>query len=194
MYVETAEQRLKLSQMVTDLYENAGVDTEPMFPKILVRVLPREQKVGSIYLPDGQQNKPVWEGIVIRTYKPFYQKIYLTDAHWVKDDPNPEVRYTQKVECELKPGDHVLFPHIEYGITPVTIDGGKGEYRCVPEQHILAKVNHFQEKTHGWLRRLIEDDCDLALSDDEMDDLVDLILENADVVRRDITSVTMSGR
>lgn len=182
--METLEQREQLRKLVTELYEQAGVENIPLFPRILIRVLPRNQRVGSIYLPDeGKQNKPTWEGVVIRTYEPFYQKVYLSDVTWVRDDPDPEVRYVQKCESDLKPGDHVLFPHIEYGITPVNLDGGRGDYRCVPEHLILARVEHKDENVREWLIRLLGNAA-----------MADYVLEHADVVRRDLISQTISGK
>lgn len=196
--METVEQKAKLSAVVTELYESAGRETWPLFPKVLVRVLPRTQKVGGIYLPDeGKQNKPAWEGVVIRTYKPFYQKIYLSDARWVKDDPDPEARYVQKVECELKPGDHVMFPFMDYGITPVDLDGGKGEYRCVPEHLIMAKVEYERENVHKWLENLLLGAFEATEKIDRQDHrmiMAEYILKHADVVRRDLESVTISGK
>ena len=44
----------------------------PLFARVLVRVLPREEKLRGIWVPDNKQNKPTWEGVVIKTYKPFY--------------------------------------------------------------------------------------------------------------------------
>ena len=187
--METVEQKVKLGKMVTDLYEQAGVETIPLFPKILLRVLPKEQKVGSIYLPEGsKQNKPTWEGVVIRVYEPFFQKVYLSEVSWVRDDPDPVLRYVQKCESELKPGDHVLFPHIEYGITPISLDGGRGDYRCVPEHLIMARVNYRKETTREWLREFI------GSSELAVPELVDTLLQNADVIRRDVVSLTISGK
>jgi co-chaperonin GroES (HSP10) len=69
----------------------------PMYPWIFVRVLPREQKVGSIYMVEGpKQNKPMHEGIVLATWQPCQRPVKgkLVDL-------TPDV----------KPGDHVLFNH-----------------------------------------------------------------------------------
>lgn len=198
--IETIEHKERLGRYVNELYEKAGIETVPVFPKVLIRVLPREQKVGGIWLPDNnKQNKPTWEGIIIKTYEPRYRKIYLTEADWVKDDPDPEVRYAQKFECEFKPGDHVLFPFIDFGITPVTIDEGKGDYRCVPEHLILAKLEYQQEKLSVWLTNLLDKATKAEYKSDDSNGpegsefIAQYLLKHADIVRRDLVSLTMSG-
>ena len=195
--IETLAQIEKLGRYVNELYEAAGQETIPLFPKVLVRVLPREQKVGRIYTPDKKQNKPTWEAVVLRVYEPFFQKIYLSDVNWVKDDPDPKVRYVQRVECALKPGDHVLFPHLEYGITPISLDNGKGEYRCVPEQHIMARIEYTSKNADDWLKDMLDDfawhENFTPQNDEDIKLLAAHILKNADIVRRDLVSVTLSG-
>jgi hypothetical protein len=200
--IETVEQKVRLHQAVHELYERCDVTVEPLFPKILVRVLPREQKIGSIWLPDKKQNKPVWEGVVLKVYKPFYQKIYLSEADWVADDPDPEIRYTQKVECALQPGDHVLFPHIEFGIVPTPMDEGRGDYRCVPEHVILCTLDYHRETRKEWLTKLLNEAMAHAADRDEPEYadtkkgpalMAEYIIEHADIVRRDIPPLTISG-
>jgi hypothetical protein len=183
--VDKPEQKELLRVFVTKLYEECGVDVEPLFPKLLIRVLPKEQKKGSIWLPDGKvQNKPNWEGVVLKVYRPFYQKIYLSDVHWVSDDPEPEVRYTQKVECQYQPGDHILFPHIEYGQVPIyPLDGGVGDYRMIPENIIVGKLQYQSQTVEDWL-------ADELQSYEAAREL----LKNADVIRKDIVPLTTSGR
>lgn len=195
--METPEQKEQLGKLVTTLYQECGVFVEPLWPKVLVRVLPREQQKGHIILPDNKQNKPTLEGVVLKTYKPFYQKIFLSEAQWVKDDPDPEARYVQKVECSLVSGDHVLFPHIEYGVVPVwPLDDGRGDYRMIPENIVVGKLEYYREKPLDWLEKLIErckvtDGRRPAWLDEHH--LAQHILQNADVVRKDLTSLTMSG-
>jgi len=184
--------------LVTKLYQECGVEVETLFPKVLIRVLPKEQKRGEIWLPDGrEQNKPTWEGIVLKTYKPFYQKIFLTEARWVKDDPDPEVRYTQKVECQFKPGDHILFPYIAFGEVPVNwLDGGKGDYRAIPEDIILGKLEYTTETVLDSLANFFFEN---EMQDGNRDLTKDRIKESGflqryDVIRKDVVAQTISGR
>jgi hypothetical protein len=190
--METTEQKELLRVLVTMLYKECDCEVEPLYPKILIRVLPKEQKRGSIWLPDGKQNKPNWEGVVLKVYKPWYQKIYLSQAHWVSDDPDPEARYVQKVECVVKPGDHIVFPHIEYGQVPVhPLDDGVGDYRMIPENIILGTLEYDSQSTRDWLLNLIDEVDEENYSSEE---LVKKILKNADVIRKDVVALTMSGR
>jgi hypothetical protein len=188
--MDTPKQREELRDMVTKLYQECGMEVQPLYPKILVRVLPREQKLGSVWLPDSKQNKPTWEGIVIKTYKPFMRRVYLEDVDWVADNPEPEVKYSQMVRSDLKPGDHVLFPHIEFGILPVDVlDSGKGDYRLVPEGVMLCTLNYTQKTMLQWLTELIP----LSSEDGLADEVASEILLNADVIRKDIAPLTTSG-
>jgi hypothetical protein len=188
--METVGQKEALRQMVTRLYEEQEINVEPLFPKVLIRVLPKYQKLRGLWLPDGiDQNKPTWEGMILKTYKPFYQKIYLSQAHWVADDPDPEVRYTQKVESLFQPGDHILFPKIAFGEVPIwPLDEGKGDYRLIPEDIILGKLEYEEQKTVDWLA--------IALMEQSMSVVhqAEHILKIADVIRKDVHAKTISGK
>jgi hypothetical protein len=183
------DQQEKLQNLVNELHTACGLEVIPLYPKMLVRVLPKESKTkGGILLPGGKdQSKPVYEGIVLRTYKPFFQKVWVEDIAWRKENW-PEATYYQKVECELKPGDHILFPHIEYGITPVwPLDDGVGDYRMVPENVVTCKLEYETETLKQWLGSVIQ------LSDPLSFEVVNAVLEKADVVRKDLQSLTVSG-
>lgn len=196
--METTEQKELLRILVTRLYEECGIEVSPLYPKVLIRVLPKEQKKGEIWLPEGtKQNKPTWEGIVIKVYEPFFQKIYLSEADWVKDNPDPAVRYMQRVECALKPGDHVLFPHIEYGVVPVwPLDGGVGDYRMIPESIILGKLEYERETTKKWVTELLVSKLEdwESYRPEDGEDLAEELLKRADVIRKDGVSLTISGK
>ncbi|SRR6266403_930096 len=191
--METTEQKELLRVLVTRLYQECGVEVEPLYPKILIRVLPKEQKRGSIWLPDGKQNKPEWEGVVLKVYKPFYQKIYLSEARWVADDPDPEARYVQKVECVLQPGDHILFPHIEFGEVPVwPLDGGVGTYRMIPENIVTSKLEYTRQSVKEWVKKFFYE-LEEGLPESRYDYSVDHLLSSADVIRKDVVAKAMTG-
>lgn len=191
--METPEQKEKLRKYVTSLYEECGQEVIPLFPKVLIRVLPRAQKKGNIWLPENKQNKPNWEAIVLRVYEPFYRKIYLTEASWVKEDPEPEVRYTQKVECQYQPGDHIVFPHIEFGQVPTPLDEGIGDYRVIPENIIVCRLDYTTLSQWSWLTDFIKKTTENHLEDFEPLSIAEEILKNADVLRKDVVPQTMSG-
>lgn len=189
------EIRMELRELVTKLYQEYEVEVEPTFPRVLVRVLPKEQETkGGIILPDYQQNKPTQEGLVLKVFKPFWQTISKVPANFDiknKDTEIDEKGYPKKVwqESVVKPGDHILFPVMAFGITPVwPLDDGKGDYKLIPEWEILATLTY-----HG-----------LSLLDEVKDALLEAghnihfqakyLLENFDIIRKDVVPVVISGK
>jgi len=112
----------------------------PNYPRIVIERLPRTQEVGGIVLTDDN-NKPLHEGIVIRTWAPWTKQISASalDAqdlavlistmktelrstggeydHLYREgvklclDNLGRVRKSIAMESQVKPGDHVVFPH-----------------------------------------------------------------------------------
>lgn len=193
----------RLKELVIKLHEESGVRIEPTYPRILVRQLPKEQKIGSIYLPDHekhQQNKPAAEGIVLRTYKPLFVPVSKVGNMQQEEMGNMSAIKRQFVDDDgkllgywlcstLTPGDHVLYPHIEFGIIPVwPLDDGKGHYKLVPEGIICSRLQYQEESKEDWLGKLLEEEL-------EIDGLAAarVILKNADVIRKDQAPLTLSG-
>jgi len=111
----------------------------PNYPRIVIERLPRTQEVGGIVLTDDN-NKPLHEGIVIRTWEPWTKQISASTLDvkdetalissiehdlWANDDNLIHYRDGVKLCLEhlgrikksvrmmstVKPGDHVVFPH-----------------------------------------------------------------------------------
>ena len=122
----------------------------PTYPWVFVRVLKREQKVGSIIVSEIEQNKPVHEGIVLATWAPFMRNVAsgkLTDSELAQNLPRKfknyaatgpalagavmgEVTRTVYMQSQFTPGEHVLFPHF----AGAPIDGFSDKhYRVVSE-------------------------------------------------------------
>lgn len=133
----------QLVQLVNELYEEHERRFQPMNGWVFIRVLPKEQKIGRIYTPDHQQNKPMYEGIVIQTWKP-----------WTEERP---IRYKIADDTELvdaveiihhksyvAPGDRVLFPHYEG--QPVGQVFDERFYRIIPESVVQAIVHYDDDK------------------------------------------------
>ena len=186
-----------LRELVTKEFLERHIEVEPMFPRILVRVLPKEQvSRGGIVLTDHEQNKPVHEGIVLRTYKPFWQVIRRKMEDWmVTKSPEVHLDENENVkriwqECEVQPGDHVLFPHMAQGITPVwPLDGGIGQYRLIEEGHVLSRLEYQEKSIRDWiLYQLGPNDSDFP------EVVVDRLLRFAHVIRKDQVSKTISGK
>lgn len=176
----------ELQKLVTKLYQEAGREIEPLYPRVLVRVLPREQETkGGIWLPEHKQNKPALEGVVLKTYKSFWKLFSETE-----NEDHSFVTKKEWVEPQVKVGDHVVFPSIEFNITPVwPLDDGAGDYRLVPEEHMMAVLTYEQQTTREWLFEVIAD-CGSIIVDKK----VDAILERAEVIRKDLKSLTVSGK
>lgn len=190
----------RTAEVAVEEYKGKQIEVDPCFPNILVRVLDKEQTRGGIVLPNIKQNKPVAEAVVIKVYKPFWATFYKAASaheqasiiswkdskHTILDDENKVYRIWK--ESEAQPGDHVLIPHIGFGITPVwPLDDGKGEFKFVQEGLILSRVTYEEEHIEDWLRHLCASTGSKAI-----EDFVDVILKNADVIRHR-ECVTISG-
>lgn len=114
-----------LDELAQKLYSETDMQVRPLYPWVVVRRLPRTQQVGSIWLPEKEQNKIVHEGIVLAVWAP-------SEQHG---------------ESALRPGDHVLFHHF----AGVALDTSKeGRYRLVKERDwetpmvggVLACIDH----------------------------------------------------
>lgn len=180
----TIEQRL--DTVLEEAYQAFGIYIRPLFPWVLVRVCHKEQKVGSVWLPDSIQNKTLHEGIVLCTWQPC-QRI--------------QNGYTLDLSSDLQRGDRVLFHHF----AGVPLEGRGSGYRLVKEVAwtvdkeggIIARVEGFelQAKPVEKLRAIIRassyfDDPD----DGEFEVLIGEIQEQFLLVDRNTTSVTLSGR
>jgi co-chaperonin GroES (HSP10) len=86
----------KLADMAMEEYLATGFDMRCLYPAVLVRVLPKEGTTRSGLILPEVAAKIQYEGIVLRTW----------GTHKVNWKGKEVI-----VECEVKPGDHVLFPH-----------------------------------------------------------------------------------
>ncbi len=178
-----------IDAMAQALYQQSNRTFRPLFPWIFIRVLKKQQQVGSIILPDIDQNKTVAEGIVLATWQPFSEPRLRQCP--IMDSPCEGIVVTTEKHSELKPGDHVLFPF--WAGLPIT--GHKPEYYRVvkecdwakdKEGGIFAKVEYDSKNT-----RPIEKLKNLVLPEGELAEKID---EQFLLVDRDGESVTLSGR
>ena len=105
-----ADYREKIRSTAQEFFESFCPNIKPLFPWVLVYVLPKEQKVGELWLPDldGQkkQHKATLEGIVLRIWATSYG-VGLRENKWSEDG----VAMSSVLETQLKLGDIVAFPH-----------------------------------------------------------------------------------
>lgn len=108
-------------------YKETGFNVVPLFPSVLIRVLPNPLKTSSglLHLPEDHNkgnHNVLYEGIVIRSYEP------KTTVFQGK-----EIRY----DSGLESGDHVIFPH--WSGEPVQgLDDEK--YRLVPQRGVRSQA------------------------------------------------------
>lgn len=160
--------RQKLKDLAQELYSFYNPELTPMYPWVLVYVLPKEQRVGSIWtaVGDKNQNKVTFEGIVLKTWPIPYGKTR-------KEHLNP-----------VEVGDHVLFPH--FAGQPVSKLSDK-DFRLVKElpfmntdvqDFIIGKVNYTKkEQSESFASRLVnwgvfEDDVDEAVEELQRDYII----------------------
>jgi len=128
--MEVLEERLhELAQMI---YETGERRIQPTWPWVLLRVVPKEQRYGSLYLPDStgasQQNKPLWEGIVLETWPAHWSRVKGTMTGNTFESVGREHEIWR--ESDFKRGDRCLFPSFA-GLPVNFLDEQK--YRLVRE-------------------------------------------------------------
>lgn len=101
-----------LAECAGEIYLRGGQRLTPLQPFVLVRVIPKEMvSAGGIMLPDVRQNKPVAEGIVLETYRPYTQEVPMKRT--LPDGTEEEYIGIAHFECPLKTGQRILFPYYE---------------------------------------------------------------------------------
>ena len=100
--------RDKLRDLAQKYFESFCPMVRPLFPWVLLYVLPKEQQVHGIWLPDesGQkkQHKVTLEGIVLRVWGNGLREILS-----IKEGGRCSV--ARVFQTQLKVGDVVVFPH-----------------------------------------------------------------------------------
>jgi hypothetical protein len=103
----------ELDRFALEMYQQAEKIIEPIYPWILVRIMPKELKVGSIILPE-KQNRIFYEGIVLRTWTPFWRH-YSGDLKFDEDKGSGTWVANKRVwmKSAVEVGDRVIFMHFE---------------------------------------------------------------------------------
>lgn len=152
---ETLEQVQELKRYVQKTYEGLGLDVLPIYPYVLLRVIPKEQEIGlgagrRLFTPQ-RVNKTVFEGQIIKTYRP----------------GNVVTKRCEKCgtvagrmswrESSLKPGQHVLFAHyVGIPVEQLCYYWKAGEYRLVEEGAILGVVEYEDKTDEEKLREILD--------------------------------------
>lgn len=113
-------------------------------PWVLVRVLPKEHKTeGGIWLAEVQQNKIVYEGIVLKTWPSYEEEFKIKTPSDISEKEKFPYRVTYKVveyKSGLDIGDRVIFSH--YVGLPLGEYLDDRYYRIVKEPEIMSKLDY----------------------------------------------------
>ena len=126
--IPVEEREAVLENVAQELYQVSEKLIEPVYPWVLVRIMPKEQKVGTLYLPE-KSNKIFYEGIVLTTWKPFW-RYYSGDLKFDEENPaqmstealqsgavaERQTRVVNKrvwMQSSVQVGDRVFFMHFE---------------------------------------------------------------------------------
>lgn len=183
-------QKDELYELAQRMYKSFNRRIKPIYPWVLVRVLPKEQQLGRIWVPESQ-NKVIYEGIVLETWEPFLKSVQMRE----EDCPSRREYYIE-VKSELYPSDHVLFPHFEGMPVPYLNGEEKDAYRLVRETNnkdekceIYGKLE-YQEPIED---QLIEALKPLFNFNQSIDTFIKGLLKDFYVVRKTAEPRTTSG-
>lgn len=207
MPVELRVAEQELDRLALELWAKHENQFIPLRPWVFVRVLPREHKIGSLWTPDTKStNKPMHEGIVLKTWEP-YRTTKYKHSQILAGDGKPYPICDDIVtyhKSDLKPGEHVIYPH--FAGMPVP-GWDERYYRVVPEHVktdrgidwngiIFGKLNYPAESVREVLEELIGSgtDCEDNQSNHNFEEALNNILANFDVIPKTLGSKTLSGR
>jgi co-chaperonin GroES (HSP10) len=186
---------MTLAEFVLTEFDNKNLnfDLQPLYPAVLVRVLPKEtiSRSGLIYLPDEKVNKPIFEGIVLRTWKD-------KTVH-VKDKP-------YRMTCPVSAGDHILFPHWSGEAVPMLPDSTNRlsfeEYRLIPAKDLFSNTGSrdageilgtLQSAKEGATTLIHSILIDVRLGMVNVPEALDKLKENFELMRKIKEPITTSG-
>ena len=170
------EARERLQELVNEIYAE-GKQLKPVFPYVLVRVLPKSTKIGMIVLPDSY-NKPVHEAIVIDVYEPHKKHVSKFEMH----------KFTF-IESSVKVGDHIMFQHFE-GV-PVPMDNYQGDFRLVADNPIGGGRNGILAVIEPGIN--IDEELLCTITCSEKSELLEHLKEDFFLYPKSAQSVTQSG-
>jgi co-chaperonin GroES (HSP10) len=184
-YVALEEKEQLIDKLTQEIYK-AHRGFVPKFPWVFVRTLNKEQQIGHIICPEKDQNKVTHEGIVLAVWPSFVKQEYR-NGNYIQTP----------MQSELKPGDHVLFPH--WAGLPVGREYKDTRYRIVreidwaPDQGgIFAVVKYADEDSRAM--KVLEDMLRMQRGFVPFEELAEEINERFLLVDRDGQSVSLSGR
>jgi hypothetical protein len=192
----------EIGRWVKEAYLKCGQRIGVLKGKYLVRVLPKEtmSPSGRIVLADmdgpGKQNKPVYEAVVLEVYKRYCRDEWRRNLYKQTDVEPDWVTVRTWFEPIVEVGDHIMFQHW-VGVPVPPLDLGIGDYRVIPEQEIICKVEYEKKKVADELVGIVwSSGIDTTNHHDEETPkaLVAAILERYNVVSKYVEAKTLSGK
>jgi hypothetical protein len=120
-----AEKELKIDELCQEIYAQKQHLIRPLYPWILVRIMPKANRVGLIFTPE-KQNKIFYEGVVLQTWEPFWKPFRSK-----KNDSGEWIHYQVEMKSQVARGDRVMFMHFEGQPVPFLHD--ELHYRMIHE-------------------------------------------------------------
>ena len=182
----------KFEEAAQKVYETHERRIIPLYPWVLVKMLPKVDKVGSIFTP-GNQNTVMREGYVLETWQPFWKSINKTGQEI------GQVATSIKFQSELKPGDYIGFPHFEGLPVPYLNGVERDEFRLVRETNkpdprcsVQCKFE-FESPVKDQLTSAISKVRELNNGYLDIENLVSALLERFVIVSKSEKARTTSG-
>ncbi len=180
----------QIGEDAQELIANRVRGIRPLFPQVLVYVLPKASMYKGLVALPSEQNKILHEGIVLATWLPFTQEVGKT----FKDGDGREYSKSYFRKSAFSIGDHVVFPH--WSGHPAGIFDEK-KYRFVRECNWefdknggIEAIVEYDEPATSPSARLAE----ILGNDAEGIALAHLIEEQYHMIDRATESVIQSGR
>lgn len=134
-YDAIAKLEEQLRKTVLEIYEKSKGARRftPLYPWLLVRVLPKLQEVaGNLVLPQTQ-NKVMYEGIVLATWQAHIRRMWHKPNGLLLDKPSGHGKFVEvEMHSNYSVGDRIIFPHFE-GQPYELLTGEDKQYRLVRE-------------------------------------------------------------
>lgn len=194
-YEYKEELNRRVNSFVEDHEDKVNKVINPTPHRVLVFVLPKEHRYKQhIILPDQKQNKPVYEGIVIRTFKPYWRQ--LKKSYVDRSNPVDHKEWDESVlvEAKVSVGDHIVFPHY-VGIPVPFMDYDTHKFRLIVDDEVAGVVEYPRQIKEEIVEALTISYENLDLTDTKavVEDMTRKLMDKFVISLRDEWSRTTSG-
>jgi hypothetical protein len=183
----------QLYELAQHAYLHYERTVQPLYPWLLLYVLPKEDQVRGIIRPDVQ-NKVMYEGIVLSTWRPRLEDVSVRENGTLRIET-----HIRKSQMEL--GDHILFPHW-VGLPCPWLP--EERFRMIeelkpldPKSEPIARLNYDLESTDVVIRNAVETAFSKefdSLSDSTVNAIIRELHREFHLIRINRAPRTMSGK